>query len=96
MTVMGDAARDKLSDRGSIPLRSTKKFSPFDVGSGYIEFGESEIETFPPPTWAEEKSLFVIYMPHKFDFKSKMRNLIQIIFPLPLLSYCEFQTYTPL
>ena len=24
MTVMGDALRDRLSDRGSIPLRSTK------------------------------------------------------------------------
>ena len=29
MTVMGDALRDRLSDRGSIPLRSTKKDDAF-------------------------------------------------------------------
>ena len=31
MTVMGDAWMDGLSDRGSIPLRSTKKTDYFDT-----------------------------------------------------------------
>ena len=38
MTVMGDALRDRLSDRGSIPLRSTDilKFLKESKISGYF------------------------------------------------------------
>ena len=57
MTVMGDALMDELSDRGSIPLRSTKKsllelftikkFGSFDVSSGYI-FGTLKTQESHP------------------------------------------------
>ena len=34
MTVMGDALRDRLSDRGSIPLRSIKRIVVLDQYNG--------------------------------------------------------------
>ena len=39
MTVMGDALMDGLSDRGSIPLRSTKR--------GYCKSSIAESEKYP-------------------------------------------------
>ena len=45
MTVMGDALMDRLSDRGSIPLRSTDEpeFGYYEFGFGWFSFEKSAV-----------------------------------------------------